>query len=640
MLQRIKDKAGSWIIKVVLVLVSLSFVLWGTSSIWNLFLQEDVLLEINGETFSASFFENQVANYKQGLDRQNTGVSTASQRYRETAIREEVLAGIINATLIRQAADEEGVVLSDRQLDQVIVSQPDFHVEGKFNQKYYSDFLARSRITSAYYKNYINNDYKINSYTGGIVNSALFVPSELDFYANWKQQEYNYHYLKLDSTDFITQEDVDEQALRSFYEENIEDYYLPEEFSIRYYTLATDDFVNTTEISDDEIQTVYFDRYGHLLEAANVTLRQIFLADEEGINLGLEEQLDGLKPQISIESDFISLAGEQSEDEQTAQQGGLLGEFVISDLPRSFVEAIGNANKGQQLLGPVRTVLGVHLLWVVEREEVDIPDIADVRDELIVELQYSKVDEVILEKAENFSYEILNLEDLDRAAANSNIEGVKEQTFVIGDAFAEQLDSVIIQEILAMNEGDTSDVLFLNNGDYLALELVSKQEETLLPFAEVIVQIEQDYLKYVAVERTKDLGEQIVVAISSGDRTYSISLHLLPAEIRDKYSWTEVSGRSRSNADEVGNDMSRAVFALDRESFPYGGANLLADNTVEVFMVDGILEKKYDDLTTADQLIVRAEYLENSRHALNALVISSLRDKADIQVNEELAGVR
>lgn len=642
MLQKIKDRSSSWVAKTILILVSLSFVLWGTSSIWNIFLTENILIDINGEQFSPLYFENAVANYKESLTKTNLVRTSASERYADIAIREEVLQSIINATLIRQAADEDGVILSNKQIDEIIVDQAAFHIDGKFSTSSYNSFLQRSRTTSTAYKAYINNNYKVNTYGVSIDNSGFFVPSELDLYANLRHQEFNYQYMKLDPATFVLNIPVEEDLLRSFYEENVADYYLPEEYSIRYYVLSADDLLDTIEISDLELQDSYFDNYGSNLASANITLRQIFYADEEGINQELESEVEGLISQINNEKDFIRLVGEVSQDEQSKAQGGLLGSNLVGDLPTSFVDAIGRSDQKSSLLGPVRSSLGVHLLWVVEWPDVEIPDLAEVREDLLVDLRYAKVEEEALLKAENFSYEILTLDDLDEAATNLGITGGANATFTLGDDFAQKFGTTLTEEVLVMNEGDTSDVLFLESGDYMAISLTDKQEEHLQPFIDIKEQIENDYNLVEASERLQGIADQLVENIEQGKQTYREALALIPKPSNRRTPrprWQDIAGHSRSS--ETAQPGDKLVFNLSNKgSFPYGTSSRSSDGVLEIVLVDGIVGKGYDDLSAVDKLILRGEYLDNSRIVLNGLIIASLLDRAEIEINEDLAGVR
>ena len=638
MLLEIKKKSGSWIVKAVLIVISLSFVLWGTSSIWNIFISENVLLEVNEDAFSSPYFERQVSIHKETLIKSNLE-TTLAERYRDTQIRELVLDSIINATLIRQAAEEDLMALSERQIDRIIVNQAEFHVDGKFNSRSFTEFLKKARISSSDYRAHIGNNFKINTYSLSVDNSAFFTPQELDFYANWKHQEYNYHYLQLDPQDFVGEDAVSEDLLRAFYEEEIEKYYLPPKYSIKYYIINPEDFLDQIEVGPEPVRQLYNDQYGAQLAEANVTLRQIFIADESGLAQGAEEGLEDLKQQIKTERDFIRLAREKSEDEQTKESGGLLGETQIGSLPASFADALLAATKQQRILGPLRTDLGVHLLWIAKRASTDVPALEEVREDLELEIRYSQIEDFALERTEALSFGLATGKDLDTEAASQGITGGKEQTFSLDDEFPQEFGSVLINEVLAMNQDETSDVLFLEDGRYLVFALQDKQDEKIQLFNDVAEQVEEDYRLFVTAEKLNEIGKEVVHTIGTGDKSYVAALELLPPlQVRKLLTWQEELGVSR--ADGTDRPGAQLVLSLKRSNVPYGGARVSSDGKLELVVIDGIIAKTYANLPEADKRGIRNEYLEKNRRTTNFLVLNSLRDRAQIEVNEDLAGVR
>ena len=637
MLQKMKDQAGNWMIKTVLVLVSLSFVLWGTSSIWNLFTNDSVVVDINGDTTSLPYFERAVSSKKQSLTSETTTTSLVEQ-YLESSIRKEVLEEIINTTLLSQGAEEDGIGLSERQVDEIIVSQSAFHIDGKFNTRSYESFLQRSRVSSNDYKEYLRENFRQSAYQESIDNSAFFTSNNLDFYANWQHQEYSYRYLQIETSDFIDNEPLDEDIVRSFYEENIDNYYLPEEFNVAYVTLNSDDVVSTIEVPDEELRAVYLDTYGYLYQDVNVTLRQIFFADEEGINEGLISKAEEIKQSINGVADFIAAVEEHSEDEVTKAQGGSLGASPLGDLPTSFVDTIRNMPNDAKLGGPFRSQLGVHLIWVDESSDVDAPSFDEVKDELLEELRYSKLEETMLEKAENFSYEILTLNDLQQAANVSGITSGGSGTFILGDGFAEEFGNAFIEEALAMQEGDISDVILLDDGDYMAVEMQGRREPILQSFAAIQSEIEADYRLLVAQSQLEGITQEIIEAIKSGEQSYENPLNIIPVRRWASYEWKEESGISRNYARD--DAVASLIFDLPVEDFPYPVSGKTSDNSFVVAIVEDIVAKTYEELSAAEKISLKEEYLQSSRQLANSLIISELRNAADIEINEELIGLQ
>ena len=632
-----KDQAGNWIIKTVLVLVSLSFVLWGTSSIWNLFTNDSIVVDINGDSTSLSYFERAVSSKKQSLTSETATISLVEQ-YLESSIRKEVLEEIINTTLISQGAEEDGIGLSERQVDEIIVSQSAFHIDGKFNTRSYESFLQRSRVSSNDYKEYLRENFRQSAYQESIDNSAFFTPNNLDFYANWQYQEYSYRYLQIETSDFVDNEPLDEDIVRSFYEENIDNYYLPEEFDVAYVTLNSDDVISTIEVSDEELRAVYLDTYGYLYQDVNVTLRHIFFADEEGINEELISKAEELKKSINGVADFIAAVEENSEDEVTKAKGGSLGTSPLGDLPTSFVDTIRNMPKDAKLGGPFRSQLGVHLIWLDESSDVDAPSFDAVKDELLEELRYSKLEETMLEKAENFSYEILTLNDLQRAANISGITTGGSGTFVLGDGFAEEFGNSFIEEVLAMQEGDISDVILLDDGDYMAIEMQGRREPVLQSFADIQSKIEADYRLFVAQSQLEGITQEIIEAIKSGEQSYENPLNVIPVRRWASYEWKEESGISRNYVRD--DAVASLILDLPVGDFPYPVSGKTSDNSFVVAIVEDIVAKTYEELSAAEQISLKEEYLQSSRQLANSLIISELRNAADIEINEELIGLQ
>ena len=79
---------------------------------------------------------------------------------------------------------------------------------------------------------------------------------------------------------------------------------------------------------------------------------------------------------------FEELAIELSDDPGSGAQGGSLGEAPLNRYVPEFAEAAAEAPVGE-VVGPVRTDFGYHLIRVDEREEVAFEDVADgIRQEL------------------------------------------------------------------------------------------------------------------------------------------------------------------------------------------------------------------------------------------------------------------
>lgn len=83
-------------------------------------------------------------------------------------------------------------------------------------------------------------------------------------------------------------------------------------------------------------------------------------------------KLEELKTTIAANGDnieaFQEVAKEYSGDKTSARNGGFLGQFKRGQLDLHVDDAVFNGDIGQ-VIGPVRSFYGMHLLWVSDRTE-------------------------------------------------------------------------------------------------------------------------------------------------------------------------------------------------------------------------------------------------------------------------------
>lgn len=152
-------------------------------------------------------------------------------------------------------------------------------------------------------------------------------------------------------------------------------------------------FAEDAEISDEEVEAFYEEneaRYG-----PTATARHILVADEGAAQSALDRIAGG--------EDFAAVATELSTDTTSGAQGGDLGELRPGDTVPEFDEALFSSTVGE-VVGPIQTQFGFHVLEVQSREEEGVP-LADVeeeiRDELAATSTEAQLQEFVAEQSAN-----------------------------------------------------------------------------------------------------------------------------------------------------------------------------------------------------------------------------------------------
>lgn len=128
----------------------------------------------------------------------------------------------------------------------------------------------------------------------------------------------------------------------------------------------TEHFVAAAEIDDDEVEEVYAARLDERYRIARAS----------HILVETEEEAEEVLGALDDGEDFETLAQERSIDEFSAMRGGELGENPRGAYVEPFDEALWAADEGD-VVGPVETEFGYHIIRVEEFREQRLTEVAD-----------------------------------------------------------------------------------------------------------------------------------------------------------------------------------------------------------------------------------------------------------------------
>jgi len=629
MLQSLRERAGSWIVRIILVLVALSFVFWGTSSIFNLFLEDEVVASINDEDISLHYYQNAVNAERERLQG-DRGADALLSRVNEKGLQDKVLSQLINRTLIRQVAIEDKITLSQEQIDQIIVNQPFFHQDGKFDERGYIAALRRSGFSPQGYRQYILENFQQETYINAVRDAAFYTRDMLDQYVDWQYQKRYYSYLHLPIDVFVEEQDISEEQLRNFYAENVDDYYEPDYFRINFILITPDKVVTKISYDEQDIRSTYRDLYGYLYDTQLIGVRHIFFESTDASDDTFMVQAEELKKEINNRDDFVRLVEQWSEDDLTKGAEGVLGEIPASELPPEFLEVVRASP--DNLLGPVRTPFGVHLLWVDNRSEINAPPYEEVYDELVTDYIYNQLDERLLSEAESIADELFVNPDLGSVADLTGYEMEATDFLTLDSDSIQSLGQEFIDELLLLEPGDVSNVIWLDDGNFMAFELLELKPERLVPYGEIELDIRRDYFLDQTADRLQSLLPAKIAEINQG--------LISPAELANQFgvkqSWQDQ--QEISQIEQKNDEIANYVLSMPTGRLPYAGYTKLADGDYAIVYLEKISHKGYDDLDKAAQNAIEENYLLEIRNRAQQWLLTNLNAKADIVINTEILG--
>lgn len=289
--------------------------------------------EITGRDFARAY-ANRVDQFR--------GQGLTSDILRQIGVPRQVLDQLIDAELLAQAAERNGLSTSDAELIEMLQQQPIFQVDGVFDPELYKQNVrGYMQKSPADFEAELRRSLTAQKQVELLLNGALISEDEV-------------------RARFEREGNLAELAFVRFAPAMFADRVTPPSDAI----LAAFASENAETIAQQYAadQSLY-------AEPERVQARQILIRVEEGdaeAEAQARQTLAGLRQQLEEGADFAALAREHSQDPGTADQGGELGWVDRGAFAGTLAEAVFALSVGE-VTEPVATRYGVHLVQVQDR---------------------------------------------------------------------------------------------------------------------------------------------------------------------------------------------------------------------------------------------------------------------------------
>lgn len=141
------------------------------------------------------------------------------------------------------------------------------------------------------------------------------------------------------------------------------------------------------EPSEEEVQTFYDEnKEAQFTQPAQRCMRHILFNKDQ------QQKAEEVKTQLQNGADFADLARENSQDPGSAEKGGDLGCLGKGETVPPFEEAAFAADQGE-IVGPVETEFGYHLIEVTEIREEQTQSLEEVEGQISSQLAATQQEE-------------------------------------------------------------------------------------------------------------------------------------------------------------------------------------------------------------------------------------------------------
>lgn len=635
MLQAFRERVMGWLGWVIIGLVIMTFALFGLGS----YLQDKSRVyaaKVNDVEISTRSLQEAYQQQRARLQ-EMMGDAYNPALIDDTLLRKQALDGLINRELLLQAAHDNGLKISDALLAAQIHAIPAFQEDGQFSEKRYRDLVARRGMTVAQVEYETRNTLLRDQLLNGLGGSVFVTAEELDRAYRLQNQKRDFDYLIVSARPFESTVKIDDAGIEAYYKKHIDEYVVPERVKLSYLRLNSEGIGDTLDVSEADLEAYYEKRKASLKtkeqrRASHILISVAADADEDAVARARAEA-DAIRARLEAGEDFARLARENSDDPGSAKQGGDLGFFSSGDMVPAFDKTVFAMKKGD-ISEPVRSQFGFHIIKLTDVKGNDIPPLAEIRDELVREMQQDKINELFYEQVEqltDLSYE--NPDSLDAAAEGLGLDiqtsdwldssggpGIGQYPKVVAAAFSDDV----------LEGGNNSEPIEVGPNDVIVVRVEERQPEHQAPLEEVRDKVVEALKHERAAEAARSRGESLMARLKEGGAT------LEELNNQDYYAFRKAQDVTRASSG-FNPEVMRKAFTLappqDGKPVNYGFA--LSNGDFALIHLAAVTDGDPSELKPEQRTQMLQAYENMFRSMEMEILVLDLRARADIVIPQD-----
>ena len=501
MLDVIRKNAGSWLIKVILGAIVLVFVFWGVGSFNSS--RMDVVATVNGDKIMLSSYRDA---YNNAVDRYSKmfGGQIPESFMKQLNLKHQVLESLIDSALIRQECARMGIIVSDKEVQDVVMHIGAFQKDGVFNKDYYIRALGSVKMSPAGFEENVRQGVEKEKFMS-LVNAGLYVPdAEAMEHYMFNNQEIDLSYAMVTSGECSSEVNATEKDIASWYESHKETFITKPRIQLRYVLFDRESMVADANITEAAITEYYEKNPSEFQQPEQRKASHILLRIPQGAGQDVVDQkkkeIEKIRAELLKGGDFAAVAQEKSEDPGSAPKGGDLGMVKKGMMVKPFEEALF-AMKSGEISEPVRTTFGWHIIRLEKIEPEQKETLAQVHDRIKKNLQEKTATQLVWDRA-NKAYDMII--ELGGIEALSKEEKLPIKTTVLFDEYT-------VPPVLGGNPAVKQTLFSLQKGELTSLievpagVLIAEVENKIAPHIPELAKVRKRVINQVVDDKAKKL---------------------------------------------------------------------------------------------------------------------------------------
>jgi peptidyl-prolyl cis-trans isomerase D len=604
MLDSIRQGVSSWVIKILLGLLILSFAVWGIGDIFIGSGANPAVATVGGKEISTDQF---IRTYQRDLNdlARRLGRQITPDEGRQFGLVGETVRRVVIQTMLDETADDYGVTIGDELLRESVFRNEAFQdATGRFDQNRFLQTLAQNGLSEEDFVSSFRRDLARDQVLSSISVGA-FAPAPMVRPLFEHRNERRVAELAVVRVaDLADPAEPDVPTLVRFHEENEARYMAPEYRAVTYVWIAPDALYDEIEVTQDELERTYNDRINSYFQPERRKVEQLIYDTEEAALAA--------RQRLAAGETFDSVAGDSGAFNAGATD---LGMVEWNDLPSDLADAVFDLAAGV-LSQPLTSAFGFHVVRVDEIAPEGTTPLEEVRAGLEDEIRRRRSFDGLQDLVDRLEDEMAGGRTLEDAASRVRLTATVLPAIdrAGNDRDANAVEGIadldrFIDTVFSTDVGQVSEPQESSDNGYFVVRVDNISPEAVRPLNEIRVVVVEDWKRDQKLAAAKQKADDMLAAVKGG-RTLEDAAAEQGAEVVKSEALTRTSGRVQA---EVSAELVSQLFDLKVGEYA----------TAETADREGYAVARLDEVLAASP-------------ATNELELAQLRDILNSRVGQDI----
>jgi peptidyl-prolyl cis-trans isomerase D len=475
MLQFMRRLAHAWLFKALMIILVISFGIWGIGDIFR----GNPLQRVAATAGSASIsIQDLSREFQRNLlqARRNFGPDMTAQQAKAMGFVDLTLSNMIDKSLLDQSARGMKIDIANTTMGDILASVPQFHdKEGKFDKDLVRQLLERANVSEkdffAEQRNESSRQLVLLSFENKIPQPPSTMVNAL---AAARGQKRILDILTLENNSIDKVKAPTEKDLNDFYDKHGKEFTAPEYRGLTLAVLTIESIAKDVAISDDNLRKEYEARSSLLEKPELRTVTQVVLQEEDKAQkLATKARASGDLSRTAKTDGYEAIPLEDTDKRS---------------LMTELADPVFSMNKGD-ISAPIKTSLGWHVMQLQTIKPAGKPSFESVKEELRASLGHNEAIETVTRMVNKLDDELAAGHPLEDIADEMKMRVIKIPAISAvgktpdGKPPAELPNAAdTLKTAFGLNNGEVSPVMDDKNGSYIVVRTDDITPSAIKPF--------------------------------------------------------------------------------------------------------------------------------------------------------------